>query len=79
MVAYGGGYGGKHSVMYFYLYFGLDWWLGMLAGAVYNIGFNSSVVLWGGAFVKTPIDLMTTKRLLVIPKLLMQNTIVAPS
>ncbi|MFT6197950.1 MAG: hypothetical protein ACJAXY_002294, partial [Nonlabens sp.] len=37
----------------FYLYFGLDWWLGMLAGAVYNIGFNSSVVLWGGAFVKT--------------------------
>lgn len=68
----------------FYLYFGLDWWFGMLAGAVYNIGFNSSVVLWGGAFVKTPIDLMTTKKafgdskafnaktlLLLIPKLVL--------
>jgi hypothetical protein len=68
----------------FYLYFGLDWWLGMLAGAVYNIGFNSSVVLWGGAFVKTPIDLMTTKKafgdskafnaktlLLLLPKLVL--------
>ena len=65
-----------------YLYFGWDWWFAMIAGAIYNIGFNSSVVLLGGAYVKTPIDLMSSKKafgdskafnaktlLLVIPKL----------
>ncbi|WP_431472455.1 hypothetical protein I5168_03715 [Nonlabens sp. SCSIO 43208] len=68
----------------FYLYFGLDWWLAMVCGAIYNIGFNSSVVLWGGAYVKTPIDLTSNKKafgdskafnaktlLMLIPKLIL--------
>jgi hypothetical protein len=68
----------------FYIYFGLDWYLAMVCGAIYNIGFNSSVVLWGGAYVKTPIDLTSTKKafgdskafnaktlLLTIPKILL--------
>ena len=33
----------------------------ILAGAIYNIGVNSSLVLLGGAFTKTPIDLSSTK------------------
>lgn len=68
----------------FYIFIGWDWWFAILAGAVYNIGFNSSVVLWGGAFVKTPIDLTSTKKafgdskafnvktlLLTIPKIIL--------
>ncbi|MGB3590235.1 MAG: DUF5687 family protein [Nonlabens sp.] len=46
----------------FYLYLGLDWYLAMVCGAIYNVGLNSSVVLWGGAYVKTPIDLTSTKK-----------------
>ena len=46
----------------FYIFVGWDWWFAMLAAGVYNIGFNSSVVLWSGAFVKTPIDLTSTKK-----------------
>lgn len=45
----------------FYAFVDFDLWLAMLAGAVYNIGFNSSVVLWSGAYVKTPIDLTSAK------------------
>lgn len=45
-----------------YVYFGIEWLYAILAGAVYNIGLNSSVVLLGGAFVKTPIDLTSTKK-----------------
>ncbi len=67
----------------FYLYLGWHTYLLILVGAIYNIGVNSHLVLLGGAFVKTPIDLsMATKAfgdkqafnvktmLLVIPKLL---------
>lgn len=67
-----------------YVYFGIEWLYAILAGAVYNIGFNSSVVLLGGAFVKTPIDLMSNKKafgdskafnaktlLLIIPKMVL--------
>lgn len=46
----------------FYLYFGVDAYLAILAGAVYNIGVNAHLVLWGGAYVKTPIDLTTAKK-----------------
>ena len=66
-----------------YLYLGWHTYLLILVGAIYNIGVNSHLVLLGGAFVKTPIDLsMATKAfgdkqafnvktmLLVIPKLL---------
>jgi len=46
----------------FYLYFGVQTYLIILAGAVYNIGMNSHLVLLGGAFVKTPIDLTSGKQ-----------------
>lgn len=46
----------------FYLYFGVDTYLLLLAGAVYNIGVNSHLVLLGGAFIKTPIDLASSKQ-----------------
>ncbi len=68
----------------FYLYFGTDIYLLIIVGAIYNIGINSHVVLLGGAFVKTPIDLMQGKAvfgdkqafniktmLLAVPKLLL--------
>ena len=45
-----------------YLYFGRDVYLAILVGAIYNIGVNSHIVLWAGAYVKTPIDLTSNKR-----------------
>ncbi len=45
----------------FYLYFGIKIYMLILVGAIYNIGVNSHIVLLGGAFVKTPIDLETSK------------------
>lgn len=45
----------------FYLYFGVHIYLMILVGAIYNIGINSLLVLLGGAFTKTPIDLTSTK------------------
>lgn len=68
----------------FYLYFGWKAYLAVVVGAIYNIGVNSHLVLWGGAYIKTPIDLTTNKKafgdkqafnaktlLLTIPKLLL--------
>lgn len=46
----------------FYLYFGLHTYLIIVAGAIFNIGVNSHLVMLGGAFVKTPIDLTTSKQ-----------------
>lgn len=46
----------------FYLYFGVHIYLMILSGAVFNIGVNSLLVLFGGAFVKTPIDLASGKQ-----------------
>ena len=46
----------------FYLYFGLHTYLIIVAGAVFNIGVNSHLVMLGGAFVKTPIDLSSSKQ-----------------
>ena len=67
-----------------YLFFGVDYYIAILVGALYNIGINSYLVLWGGAYIKTPIDLSTNKNafgdkqafnaktmLLTIPKLLL--------
>lgn len=45
----------------FYLYFGLHIYLMIVVGAVYNIGVNSHLVLLGGAYTKTPIDLASGK------------------
>ncbi|GGB77614.1 hypothetical protein GCM10007424_17110 [Flavobacterium suaedae] len=46
----------------FYLYFGADIYLMIIAAAVFNIGVNSHLVLLGGAYVKTPIDLGSAKQ-----------------
>ncbi|WP_447635577.1 DUF5687 family protein [Flavobacterium microcysteis] len=45
----------------FYLYFGLEIYLIIVVGAVYNIGVNSHLVLLGGAYTKTPVDLNSSK------------------
>jgi len=45
----------------FYLYFGWQVYVTILAAAIYNIGVNSLLVLLGGAFTKTPIDLNSGK------------------
>jgi len=45
----------------FYIYFGWHTYLMILVGAVYNMGFNSHLVLLGGAYTKTPIDLQSSK------------------
>jgi len=74
----------------FYLYFGWDAYLAILVGAIYNIGVNSYLVLWGGAYIKTPIDLTSNKKafgdkqafntktlLLTLPKLLLPLVVYA--
>jgi hypothetical protein len=68
----------------FYLYFGWQVYFTIIAGAIYNIGVNSHLVLLGGAYTKTPIDLSMSKgafgdkkamnantMLLTIPKLVL--------
>ena len=45
----------------FYLYFGWQVYLTIVVGAIYNIGVNSHLVLLGGAYTKTPIDLDSGK------------------
>ena len=68
----------------FYIYVeGFHIYMFIVAGAIYNIGVNSHLVLLGGAYVKTPIDLSQSKAafgdkqafnvktmLIVLPKLL---------
>ncbi|WP_438710594.1 DUF5687 family protein [Aquimarina muelleri] len=44
-----------------YLYFGWEVYLVIVVAATYNIGVNSHIVLWAGAYVKTPIDLASNK------------------
>ncbi|MGB1210490.1 MAG: DUF5687 family protein [Lacinutrix venerupis] len=74
----------------FYLYFGWQAYVAVVVGAIYNIGVNSHVVLWGGAYIKTPIDLTSNKKafgdkkafnvktlLLTIPKLILPIVIYA--
>ncbi|MBY8963308.1 hypothetical protein KJK34_11135 [Flavobacterium sp. D11R37] len=46
----------------FYLYYGWDIYVMIIAGAVFNIGVNSHLVLLGGAYIKTPIDLASSKQ-----------------
>lgn len=45
----------------FYLYYGWQVYLTIIVGAIYNIGVNSHLVLWAGAYTKTPIDLASSK------------------
>ena len=44
----------------FYIYFGWHAYLCVVVGAIYNIGVNSHLVLLGGAFTKTPVDLASS-------------------
>ncbi|MEH6408776.1 MAG: DUF5687 family protein [Leeuwenhoekiella sp.] len=68
----------------FYLYFGWEAYAAVVVGAIYNMGVNAHLVLLGGAFIKTPIDLTSNKKafgnaqafnlktmLITIPKLLL--------
>lgn len=74
----------------FYLYWGWQAYAAVVVGAIYNIGVNSHVVLLGGAYIKTPIDLASSKKafgdkqafnlktlLLTIPKLVLPMVIYA--
>lgn len=45
----------------FYLYFGWEAYMMIVVGAIYNIGVNSYLVLLGGAYIKTPVDLSSSK------------------
>ncbi|GAA0714470.1 DUF5687 family protein [Aquimarina litoralis] len=45
-----------------YLYFGWEAYLAVIVGGIYNMGMNAHVVLWAGAYVKTPIDLTSNKK-----------------
>ncbi|MCV6630450.1 MAG: DUF5687 family protein [Flavobacteriaceae bacterium] len=68
----------------FYLYFGWEAWAAIIVGGIYNCGVNAYMVLWGGAYIKTPIDLGSNKKafgdkqafnlktiILVIPKMVL--------
>ncbi len=46
----------------FYLFMGIDTYLIIIASAIFNIGVNSHLVLLGGAYTKTPIDLSSGKQ-----------------
>jgi len=48
----------------FYLFMGLHVYLAIIAAGIYNIGVNAHLVLLGGAFVKTPIDLTQGRKVL---------------
>lgn len=74
----------------FYLYYGWEAYIAILVGAVYNMGVNSHLVLWGGAYIKTPIDLGSNRNvfgdkqafniktlLLILPKILLPMLIYA--
>lgn len=46
----------------FYLYFGWETYILIIVGGIFNIGVNSHLVLLGGAYIKTPIDLASSKQ-----------------
>lgn len=48
----------------FYIYFGWEAYLAVVVGAIYNMGVNAHLVLWGGAYVKTPLDLTNNKNVM---------------
>lgn len=41
----------------FYMFFSLETYLIIIAAGIFNMGVNSHLVLWAGAYIKTPIDL----------------------
>jgi multisubunit Na+/H+ antiporter MnhC subunit len=61
----------------FYLYFGWQTYLTIVVGGIYNIGVNSQLVLLGGAYTKTPIDLSSGKGALEIKKPLIKTMLIS--
>lgn len=74
----------------FYLYFGWEVYFAIIVGAIFNIGVSSHLVLLGGAYIKTPIDLTSNKNafgdkkafnlktlLISLPKLLLPMVVYA--
>ena len=49
-------------VSVFYLALGWQVYMAIVVGGIYNIGVNAHLVLLGGAYVKTPIDLTSGKK-----------------
>lgn len=47
---------------FYWFFFGWQIYMLIVVGAIYNIGVNSHLVMLGGAFVKTPIDLTMAKK-----------------
>lgn len=47
-----------------YIFLGWDAYLAVLVGAIYNMGVNAHLVLWGGAYIRTPIDLTNNKNVM---------------
>ena len=45
-----------------YVYFGIDVLLAIIVGGIFNMGINAHLVLLGGAYIKTPIDLQSGKK-----------------
>ena len=45
-----------------YVYFGWEVLTAILVGAIFNMGVNAHLVLLGGAYIKTPIDLTSGKK-----------------
>lgn len=45
-----------------YITFGWDIFSYVLIGALYNMSVNAAIVLWGGAYVRTKIDLTSSKK-----------------
>ena len=45
-----------------YIYFGWEVLVAILVGSIFNMGVNAHLVLLGGAYIKTPIDLQSGKK-----------------
>ncbi len=45
-----------------YLFFGWEVLMAIVVGAIFNMGINAHLVLLGGAYIKTPIDLQSAKK-----------------
>ena len=48
----------------FYLVYGWSIYIMIVAAAIFNIGFNTQLVMLSGAYIKTPIDLSTNKNVM---------------
>lgn len=46
----------------FYIFVGWDFYAAVIVGSIYNIGVNAHLVMLGGAYVKTPIDLSSGRK-----------------